>query len=89
MASRCTCGGGARGSSACSGRGTRYEKLTLKTLRASAAAALAKARYSVGHILRAGEWRSAAFLRYADVEALDPMSLLGQVMDASDQETEA
>ena len=38
---------------------------------------------SVGQILQAGEWRSAAFLRYVDEEQLDRQFLLTRVLGES------
>ena len=59
---------------------------TLKTYRASAATALAACGHSLGDILRAGEWRSSAFLRYVDEDMVDGSSVLAAAIDASDVE---
>ena len=46
-------------------------KVTLKAFRAGKATALAEAGFSIGEILRAGEWQSRAFLTHIDEDAVD------------------
>ena len=53
-------------------------RVTLKVFRASRATALALQGRPIHHILEAGEWRSAAMLRYVSADALDTGSLLTQ-----------
>ena len=60
--------------------------VTLKAFRAGKATELAAAGKSVGHILRAGEWRSAAFLAYLDEDAVDAAQLLHRTLEQSDEE---
>ena len=64
----------------------RPEEFTLKMFRAGHATALAEEGKSIGAILQAGEWRSAAFLAYVDVDAVDACQLLDKVLDESDDE---
>ena len=59
---------------------------TFKAFRAAKATALAAAGKSVGTILQAGEWRSAAFLNYVDTDVVDQAQLLDQAMVHSDDE---
>ena len=59
---------------------------TLKAFRAGKATALAAAGFSIGDILRAGEWCSRAFLAYIDEDAVDAAQLLQQTLAASDEE---
>ena len=59
---------------------------TFKAFRAGKATALAAAGKSVGTILQAGEWRSAAFLNYVDTDVVDQARLLDQAMDQPDEE---
>ena len=58
----------------------------LKAFRAGKATALAVAGYSIGDILRAGEWSSRAFLAYIDGDAVDAAQLLQQALAASNDE---
>ena len=51
-------------------------QLGLKTFRASRATCLALQGKLVHHILAAGEWRSAAFLRYCSEDSLDAGAVL-------------
>ena len=37
---------------------------------------------SIGAILQAGEWRSAAFLAYVDEEAVDASQLLDKLLES-------
>ena len=55
--------------------------LTLKTFRASRATSLALQGRPIHHILEAGEWRSAAFLKYASVDSLDRGALLQEAVN--------
>ena len=59
---------------------------TLKMFRAGHATELAKSGKSVGDILRAGEWRSAAFLAYVDEDLVDAAQILEHVLEDSDME---
>ena len=59
---------------------------TLKMFRAGHATELAKSGKSVGDILRAGEWRSAAFLAYVDEDLVDAAQILDHVLEDSDME---
>ena len=60
--------------------------VTLKAFRAGKATELAAAGKSVGHILRAGEWRSAAFLAYLDEDAVDEAQLLDSMLQQSEED---
>ena len=57
-----------------------------KAFRAGKATALAAAGKTVGQILTAGEWKSAALLNYVDTDVVDQAQLLDQVVDQSDEE---
>ena len=59
---------------------------TFKAFRAGKATALAAAGKSVGTILQAGEWRSAAFLSYVDTDVVDQAQLLDKALGQSDEE---
>ena len=59
---------------------------TLKCYRAGKATALAASGESIGAILQAGEWRSAAFLSYVDEEVVDERQLLEDQLAASDDD---
>ena len=61
-------------------------EFTFKAFRAGKATALAAAGKSVGTILQAGEWRSAAFLNYVDTDVVDQAQLLDQAMVQSEDE---
>ena len=62
-------------------------RFTPKAFRAGRATALAVAGKSIGHILLAGEWRLAAFLRYVNEDAVDAAQLLDAAMaESSDEE---
>eukprot|EP00930_Biecheleria_cincta_P003118 TRINITY_DN104055_c0_g1_i1.p1 TRINITY_DN104055_c0_g1~~TRINITY_DN104055_c0_g1_i1.p1 ORF type:complete len:613 (-),score=63.61 TRINITY_DN104055_c0_g1_i1:266-2104(-) len=63
----------------------RVEQLTLKSFRAGKATEMAKRGCSLGTILCAGEWRSAAFLRYVDEDAVD-LSMAFEEVLASDED---
>ena len=62
------------------------ELYTLKMFRAGHATELARSGKSVGDILRAGEWRSAAFLAYVDEDLVDAAQILDHVLDDSDMD---
>ena len=47
---------------------------------------MAAAGKTVGDILTAGEWKSAAFVSYVDTDVVDQAQLLDQVVDQSDEE---
>ena len=65
-----------------------WASFTLKTYRASSATSMASEGNSLGTILNAGEWRSAAFLRYVDEEMVDGATMLANTIDSSDAEAE-
>ena len=67
-------------------RAATPELYTLKMFRAGHATELAKNGKSVGDILRAGEWRSAAFLSYVDEDLVDASQILDHVLEDSDME---
>ena len=67
-------------------RAATPELYTLKMFRAGHATELAKSGKSVGDILRAGEWRSAAFLAYIDEDLVDASQILEHVLEDSDME---
>ena len=62
------------------------ERFSLKAFRAGKATELARSGNALGTILAAGEWRSNAFMRYVDEDAVDSSTVLGMVMDASDSD---
>ena len=66
----------------------RSQSYTLKAFRAGKATALATAGKSLGTILSAGEWRSAAFLSYVNEDAVDRAQILDATLAASDDDAE-
>ena len=64
----------------------RADQLTLKGFRAGRATEMAKRGCSLGTILCAGEWRSAAFLRYVDEDAVDLSVAFEEVMASEDEQ---
>ena len=58
---------------------------TLKGFRAGRATDMAKKGSSVGTILNAGEWRSSAFLRYVDEDAVDLSYAMEEIMASGDE----
>lgn len=64
----------------------RPDEFTLKMFRAGRATALAEEGKSIGDILNAGEWRSAAFLAYINEDVVDASQILDQVLSESDGE---
>ena len=62
------------------------EQYTLKMFRAGHATTLAEEGKSIGHILQAGEWKSAAFLSYIDEDAVDAAQIVEHVFSESDAE---
>ena len=64
----------------------RPDEFTFKAFRAGHATALAEEGKSIGDILNAGEWRSAAFLSYIDEDIVDAGQVLEQVLGDSDCE---
>ena len=60
--------------------------LTLKAFRAGKATELAAEGKTIGQILRAGEWKSAAFLAYIDEDAVDAAQLLDTTLAQSEEE---
>ena len=59
---------------------------TFKMFRAGHATALAEEGKSLGHFLRAGEWKSSAVLSYIDEDAVDAAQFLDLVLDDSEAE---
>ena len=57
---------------------------TFKMFRAGHATSLAAEGKSLGHILKAGEWKSTAVLSYIDEDAVDASQFLNLVLDDSD-----
>ena len=57
-------------------------RFTLKGFRAGRATSLACQGKSLAAILRAGEWRSAAVLRYLDIDSIDPAQLFEEALDS-------
>ena len=57
------------------------EKHTLKAFRASRAEVMARRGHPVPEVLRAGEWRSAAMLDYADPDAFNQGALLAKAFE--------
>ena len=69
------------------------QMVSFKSWRAGKATELVKSGLNVGEVLQAGEWSGGSFLRYAQVELLDPNvfdeeKILNQVLDDSDEENE-
>jgi hypothetical protein len=62
------------------------DNFSLKAFRAGKATELAKAGSALGTILAAGEWKSTAFMRYVDEDAVDASTVLGMVINASDSD---
>ena len=62
------------------------EEFTLKMFRAGHATSLAAEGKSVGAIIQAGEWRSAALLAYIDEDAVDAGHILEAVLDDSGED---
>ena len=62
------------------------QEYTLKAFRAGRATAMAAGGSSLGVILQAGDWRSAAFLRYLDETTIDTAAFLQQTLEGSDEE---
>ena len=60
--------------------------MTWKSWRGGKATAMASKGCSLGTILLAGEWKTAAFARYVSVENVDPAKLLEEAMADSDIE---
>ena len=63
---------------------TRAQSLTLKAFRAGRATHMASAGCSLGDILLAGEWRSAAFLKYVQIDTVDQAILFQECIDSGD-----
>ena len=59
---------------------------SFKSIRAGRATEMAKEGSTIADILMAGEWRSRAFLRYCDIDAVDANELLTTTLDNSDEE---
>lgn len=59
-----------------------------KSFRAGKATAMAAAGCNLGMVLSAGEWSSAAYLRYVSEEAADNSQLLAMAIGESDSEAE-
>ena len=60
------------------------EQYTLKMFRSGHATALAAEGKSIGHILQAGEWRSAAFLSYLDEDTVDAAQVVEHLLSDSE-----
>ena len=58
---------------------------SLKAFRAGHATELAKKGTPIGQILKAGEWRSSAFLRYVDEDVVDANSFANEILDSQDE----
>ena len=57
-----------------------------KCFRAGRATELACQGRSIGFILQAGEWKSSAFLKYIDEQAVDEAQLLDMVLGAENDD---
>ena len=68
--------------------GYEASQLTWKSFRVGHATHLAITGESLGQIMAAGEWRSAAFAAYVDPNSLDREVFLNQTMVMSDNEDE-
>ena len=62
------------------------QHFTFKSIRAGRATEMAQQGFTIAQILRAGEWRSVAFLRYCDVDQVDPNAMLTSTLDGSEDE---
>ena len=60
------------------------ELYSLKMFRSGHATTLAAEGKSIGHILQAGEWRSAAFLSYLDEDAVDAAQIVEHLLSDSE-----
>ena len=49
---------------------------------------MAQEGHNTAEILSAVEWRSKAFLRYCDVDSVDPKELFAATLDSSEDEGE-
>ena len=63
-------------------------QFTFKSVRAGRTTEMAQEGHNIAENLAAGEWRSKAFLRYCDVDSVDPNELLTATLDHSDDEGE-
>ena len=63
-----------------------YNEFSWKSFRAGKATEMANDGFGLGQILLAGEWRSVSFLRYLDIEKVNPCRLLCNALDESDGE---
>ena len=63
-----------------------YVDQTWKSFRAGKATEMANDGFGFGQILLAGEWRSVSFLRYLDIEKVNPCKLLCTTIDESEGE---
>ena len=65
------------------------EQFSFKAFRAGRATELAQLGYSLSFILQAGEWKSSAFLRYIDEDAVDHSTFLtAAIEDGEDEDSE-
>ena len=62
------------------------ERFTLKAFRAGKATELAKSGATLSAVLAAGEWKSSAFTKYVDEDAVDSATVACMVADCSDGE---
>ena len=60
------------------------EVYTLKMFRSGHATTLAEEGKTLGHILQAGEWRSAAFLSYLDEDVVDAAQIVEHLFTDSE-----
>jgi hypothetical protein len=58
---------------------------TPKAFRAGRATELASKGVPIGQILKAGEWRSSAFLRYVDEDVVDASSFVHEIIDSEEE----
>ena len=62
--------------------------ISLKSFRAGKATQLASDGHSLGKILQSGEWRSGAFLRYVDTEAVEISKAFKEVYQSDSEGAE-
>lgn len=65
-----------------------FNELIWKSFRAGKATEMANDGFGLGQIPLAGEWSSVSFLRYLDVEKVNPCRLICSAIDESDGEGE-
>ena len=62
------------------------QQFTWKSIRAGRATQMAAQGFTLGAILTAGEWRSAAVFKYLHESDIDAAEVLRQALDVSDDE---